>query len=207
MVTIVPVVEGDGDAAAFPELLVRILWGKFNRYDVSVAQGKTNVVKANSKDKLVADPGRFLRHAQRKPGCGAILILVDADNECPVSLAKRLSQLCDEIGTSCPVQIVCTRRSYESWFLASLDTIKGLHGISDTASLSRDAEDVPNPKDWITDQMPDGRTYKETTHQAPFSRVIDLDLAHRNSRSFRRLCHAVEQLLTALDAPSANSSS
>ncbi len=65
MVMIVPVVEGDGDAAAFPELLIRILGEKFNRYDVSVARGKTKVVKANSRDKLESDPGRFLRHAQR----------------------------------------------------------------------------------------------------------------------------------------------
>ena len=203
MVTIVPVVEGDGDAAALPELLVRILGERFNRYDVLVAQGKTKVVKANGKDKLETDPGRFLQHAQKKPGCGAILILVDADDECPVSLAKRLSQLCDQIGTSCPVQIVCARRSYESWFLASLDTIKGQHGIPDSASLSSDAEDVPNPKNWITDQMPNGRIYKETTHQTSLSKVIDLELAHRNSRSFRRLCHAVEQLLADLDSPSA----
>ena len=207
MLTIVPVVEGDGDATAFPELLVRILQERYSRYDVLIACGKTKVVKANSRDKLEVNLDRFLRHAQRKPGCGAILVLVDADNDCPVELAQRLSQRCDEIGSSRPVRIVYARRSYESWFIASLDTIKGMHGIPDTAALSRDAEDVPSPKDWITNQMPSGQAYKETTHQASFSKAIDLELAHRNSRSFRRLCHAVEQLLAALDAPPANNPS
>ena len=201
MVTIVPVVEGDGDASAFPELLARILWEKYNRYDVSVALGKTKVVKANSRQKLENKLDNFLKHAQNKPGCEAILILVDADNDCPVTLAQRLTQRCDEIGTSCPVQILCAYRAYESWFLASLNTIKGRHGIPDTAALSRDAEDVPNPKRWLSDQMPRGQAYKETTHQASLSRVIDLDLAHRNSRSFRRLCHALEQLLATVDIP------
>ena len=176
MVTIVPVVEGDGDASAFPELLARILWEKYNRYDVSVALGKTKVVKANSRQKLENKLDNFLKHAQNKPGCEAILILVDADNDCPVTLAQRLTQRCDEIGTSCPVQIVCAHRTYESWFLASLNTVKGRHGIPDTAALSRDAEDVPNPKRWLSDQMPRGQAYKETTHQASLSRVIDLDL-------------------------------
>ena len=66
MLTIVPVVEGDGDAAAFPELLVRILHDKYNRYDVSVAQGKTKVVKANSRQKLENKLDKFLKHAQNK---------------------------------------------------------------------------------------------------------------------------------------------
>ena len=203
MLTIVPVVEGDGDAAALPGLLVRILQEKYNRYDVLVAQGRTKVVNANSRQKLEKKLDKFLGHAQNKPKCGAILILVDADTDCPVAFAKRLSQRCNEIGTKYPVQVVCARRSYESWFLASLNTIKGLHGISKTAALVRNPEDVPNPKQWLGDQMPAGQAYKETTHQASLSGAIDLDLAHQNSRSFRRLCHALEQLLSAIDTLSA----
>lgn len=199
MFTIVPVVEGDGDAAAFPELLVRILHEKYNRYDVFVAQGKTKVVKANGKQNLEKKLDRFLRHAQNKPECGAILILVDADINCPVTLAKQLSQRCDQIGTTCPVQIVCAHRSYETWFLASLNTIKGLHGIPNTADLSDDPEAVGNPKQWLSDQMPSGQAYKETIHQVSLSRVIDLDLAQQNSRSFRRLCHALELLLSTIE--------
>ena len=195
MLTIVPVVEGDGDVAALPELLVRILQEKYNRYDVFVLQGKTAVVKTNGRQNLEKKLDKFLRHAQNKPNCGAILILVDADIDCPVTLAQQLSQRCDQIGTKCPVQIVCAYRSYESWFLASLNTIKGQHGIPNTASLVNDPESVLNPKQWLGDQMPSGQAYKETTHQVPLSRAIDLDLAHRNSRSFRRLCHALEQLL------------
>ena len=202
MRTIVPVVEGDGDAAALPELLVRILRERYGRYDVSVAQGRTRVVKANGRPNLEKKLDRFLKHAQNKPGCEAILILVDADVDCPVAFANQLSQRCDQVGTKSPVRIVCAHRSYESWFLASLCTIRGLHGIPDTAALSGDPEAVPNPKPWLSDQMPSGQAYKETTHQAPLSRAIDLNLAYRNSRSFRRLCHALKQLLATIDAPS-----
>ena len=174
MLTIVPLVEGDGDADALPELLVRILHEKYNRYDVLVAQGKTKVVKANGRSNLEKKLHRFLAHAQKKPKCGAILILVDADIDCPVKLGEDISQRRTQIGTKYPVQIVCARRSYESWFLASLNTIKGLHGIPTTTTLSGEPEAVPNPKQWLSNQMPSGQAYKETLHQASFSRAIVL---------------------------------
>ena len=203
MPTIVPVVEGDGDVAALPGLLARILLENNNRPDVLVAQGKSGVVKANGRPNLANKLDKFLQHAQNKPDCDAILVLLDADNDCPVDLGQRLSQRSEQIGTKCPVRIVCARRSYESWFLASLDTVKGKSVIPDTAALSGDAETVPNPKQWITALLPQGQAYKETTHQAAISSFIDLDLAHKNSRSFRRLCHALEQLLDAIDSPTA----
>lgn len=190
-----PIVEGDGDAAALPELLVRIIQERYGRFDVYVAQGKSKVVKANSRDKLESSLDKFLLHAQKKPGCGAILILLDADTDCPVTLAQTLAERCAQIGSKYPVEIVCADRSYESWLLASLQTIVGMHGIPESSALSRSAEEVPNPKAWLSSQMPSGQTYKETTHQASLSRAIDLEMAHINSRSFRRLCHAVEQLL------------
>ena len=198
MISIVPVVEGDGDASALPELLNRIISTKFNRYDIVVAEGKSKVVKANGLDKLKNKLEKFLLHAQNKPKCGAILILVDADTECPVTLAQHFSQRCEQIGARYPIQVVCAYRTYESWFLASLDTIRGNHGIASTAVLPCDAENVPSPKQWLTRQMPAGQAYKETTHQASLSQKIDLDLAYRNSRSFRRLCHAIEQLLEVM---------
>ena len=203
MPTIVPVVGGDGDVAALPGLLARILLENNNRPDVLVAQGKSGVVKANGRPNLVNKLDKFLQHAQNKPDCDAILVLLDADNDCPVDLGQQLSQRSEQIGTKCPVRIVCARRSYESWFLASLDTVKGKSVIPDTAALSGDAEAVPNPKQWITALLPQGQAYKETTHQAAISSFIDLDLAHKNSRSFRRLCHALEQLLDAIDSPTA----
>ena len=100
-----------------------------------------------------------------------------------------------------PVEIVCAHWSYESWFLASLETIKGQRGISEAAALSLDAEDIQNPKQWLTNQMPDGQAYKETLHQASLSSFIDIEITYHNSRSFRRLCHALELLLDRTSSP------
>jgi hypothetical protein len=201
MTTIIPVVEGPGDVAALPELLGRILLERFNRTDVIVAQGKSRVVTANGRQKLESKLENFLQHAQNKPECDAILVLLDADDDCPVNLAQGILKRCEQLGLTSPVEIVCAHREYESWFLASLDTIKGQRGVPDTAALSQDAEDVQNPKQWITDKMPPGQAYKETTHQASLTQHIDLGMAHNNSRSFRRLCHALELLLDRTSSP------
>ena len=88
MLTIVPVVEGDGDADALPELLVRILQEKYERYDVAVLRGKTKVVKANGRQNLEKKLDKFLGHAQNKPECAAILVVVDADEDCPVKIGS-----------------------------------------------------------------------------------------------------------------------
>ncbi len=201
MTTIIPVVEGVGDATALPGLLGRILLERYNRPDIMVAQGRTNVVTANGRQKLESKLENFLQHAQNKPECDAILILLDTDGDCPVALAQRLLQRCEHMGLMRPLEIVCAHWSYESWFLASLDTIKGQRGISDTAALTQDAEDIPNPKHWLTNQMPHGQAYKETLHQASLSSFIDIEMAYHNSRSFRRLCHALELLLDSTSSP------
>ena len=65
--------------------------------------------------------------------------------------------------------------------------------------MTASVEDIANPKKWLSDQMPSGMAYKETTHQASFTSSVDLDMAYQNSRSFRRLCHALEQLVHAMD--------
>ena len=198
MATIVPVVEGPGDTVALPQLLGRILSQINNRPDVMVAQGKTSVVTAHNRSNLEKYLEKFLGHALNKPDCAAILILVDADDDCPVTVSQQLTQRCEQIGTTIPIQVVYAHREYESWFLASLDSIRGRHGIPETASLTGEFEVVANPKKWLSDRMPTGQAYKETTHQASFSSAIDLDLARQNSRSFRRLCHALEQLVEGI---------
>ena len=199
MPMIVPVVEGDGEVSALPPLLLRILLQLHCRPDVSITQGKRGVVNARGRSKLEKDLEKYLLHAQNKRDCGAILVLADADDDCPVTKFHEMSQRCEQSGITVPVQVVYAHREYESWFLASLNTIRGTHNIPETATLTRDVEPIADPKKWLSDQMPHGMAYKETAHQASFTSSMDLDMAYQNSRSFRRLCHALEQLVDAMD--------
>ncbi len=156
------------------------------------------MVNAQNRANLEKKLEKFLAHAQNKPDCAAVLVLVDADNDCPVTEAKKLSKRCQEAVVSVPVQVVYAHREFESWLLASIESIRGNHGISENAFLQVDVEAVSNPKKWITDQMPHGMAYKETTHQAALAGQINLNLARMRSRSFQRLCHALEQLVAGI---------
>ena len=138
MLSIVPVVEGDGETRAFPLLLRRLLHEKYKRFNLAAGQAVT----ARGRSKLLTDFEKFIRYAEGKPGCGAILVLLDADEDCPIELATRLSIKCNLFGVVMPVAIVCAKREYEAWFLASLETIKGHHGIPVEASFSGDAEEM-----------------------------------------------------------------
>jgi hypothetical protein len=195
MLSIVPVVEGDGEFAAIPLLLRRILYEKYNLYNFDVGQP----VNTRGGSKLVNEFEKFLRHAQGKPECGAILVLLNSDDGCPKELAANLAARCNQTGVGKPVAIVCATREYEAWFLASLETIRGNSGIPESASFSGNAETLREVKEWLTQQMPQGQAYKPTLHQASLTQRMDLELAHANSRSFQRLCHAVEQLVDVID--------
>lgn len=198
MLSIVPIVEGPGDVAALPILLRRLLSERYNRYDVEIANPKPT----GGSGKLIKELERFLAYAATTPDCGSILVLIDADDKCPKELADSLASRSKELGLDKPTAVVCAKREYETWFLASLDTIKGKGraAISDTASFTGEIESFGGVKGWLSDQMPPDRTYKETTDQPSLTSFIDLSLAHANSRSFRRLCHAVEELLDAMDS-------
>ncbi|HMY75917.1 MAG TPA: DUF4276 family protein, partial [Blastocatellia bacterium] len=173
------------------------------RYDVQVAvpknaHGRSNLQKPDGLE-------RFLKHAWKERECGAVLILLDAEGECPVTIARDFSRRAAALGLLHPVVIVCARRMYEAWFLASLETIAGKDLAGRTALLdvplpASDVESISNPKSVLNDRFPKGRIYKETEDQEAMTRLLDTTLAKERSRSFRRLCHAVEQALKAIEA-------
>jgi hypothetical protein len=196
MLSIVPIVEGQGDVAALPILLRRLLHERYQRYEVEIAKPKN----AHGSGKLIKELERFLRLAAITPDCGAILVLIDPDDKCPKELAESLASQSKALGLGKPTEIVFAKCEYETWFLASLDTIRGRAAISETASFTGEIESLRGVKEWLGKQMPPDRTYKETADQPTLTPFIDLSLAHANSRSFRRLCHAVEQLLAAMDS-------
>lgn len=192
MPKLVPIVEGDGEVMAVPVLLYKLLHA-MNRYDLQVAppknaHGRHNLQKPNGLEK-------FVKHAWKERECGAIVILLDAEEECPVDVIKDFFKRVTALGVLHPVVIVCAKRMYETWLLASSETI----GLPIESTLAKDPESVKNPKRLFNEHFPPGRIYKETEDQVAMTNKLDTALAKERSRSFRRLCHALEQAIEALD--------
>ncbi len=201
MPKIVPIVEGNGEVEAVPALLSKLL-AEMQRFDIYVG----DIANAHGCGNLIRPGGveRFVGNACTKRDCGAILILMDADKQCPVELAMSLSERVGAMGVRLPVTIVIAKCEYEAWFLASLETIAGQEfegrpGLPARLTYSGDVETVVGAKSWISQNLPKGRIYKETLDQLAMTRLIDTDKARERSRSFRRLCHALEEIVTAID--------
>jgi len=192
---ILPIAEGYGEVEALLLLMQRIVYDKLRRSGVKIstamnAHGKTNLTKPHGVEKYMA--------LARNEGASAVLLLLDADDDTACVLACELQARVAVLNLPFPVAIVCADREYESWFLAGAASLAGRWGLP--SDLCPPEAPVRNPKRWLTDNMLDISPYKATTHQVRMTKELDLDVVETGSRSFRRLLHAVEELLDAMDA-------
>jgi hypothetical protein len=120
--------------------------------------------------------------------CACVLVLFDLDDDCPAGVAPCVADRIRQRGSwPFSVVVVCAHREYESWFLASLDTIHASQTYAGNPESLRDA------KGWLRRRF----GYKETRDQADYTRGLDIARATARSRSFRRLCHAFQQIQSA----------
>ena len=122
--------------------------------------------------------------------CAALLILLDMDDDCPKqkgpALAERIRAM-EKLPFT--VVIVCATREYEAWFLASLESIHVGHTYPDNP------EDIRAAKGWLKRQF----GYQEARDQSAYTQALDIVLAWDRSRSFQRLYHAFEQIVSAFE--------
>jgi len=128
---------------------------------------------------------RAIRYHKKYEDCAALLVLLDMDNDCPkekaLEIVNRIRAM-EKLDFS--TAVVCARREYESWFLASLETIQ------DTV-YPAEPEERRDAKGWLSKEF----GYKPTRHQAIYTQKLDLSLATMRSRSFRRMYHAVSEIV------------
>lgn len=143
----------------------------------------------------------MVRLAALNPDCAAILLLFDADDDCPVECAERVRQWAKDAAGSLPCEVVIACREYESWFLASIESLRGYKGISAQAEAPAVVESKRNAKGALEAFMPAGSSYSPTIDQTPMSQRFEMSMAYRRSRSFRKMVKAVGDLLRQLDQP------
>lgn len=190
MTTLICIVEGEGEVQAVRSLLHKVIgWESY----VDIPRPKN----ANGRNNLLKEGGleRFLKLARTEPQCDGVLVLIDADEDCAANLAKDLAARAERLHLPFPVAIVCAKCEYEAWFLASLEAIRGSCDISHDARFEGNVEEIQGPKGWLTRQMPRGTIYRETHHQVRMTEQLEPELVREKSRSFRRLEHAIQELI------------
>ncbi len=182
----VSIVEGHGEVRALPNLLRRIAAWKLPDEYIDLA----TPIRVQ-KDRFLNRPEEFARcmllaRAKAEDG-GKVLLLLDADDDCPKIKGAELLQRARDVVPDRPVSVVLANREFEAWFIASASSLDGVRGFAlQPEDAGVDAESPRNAKGWMAARMPS--SYGETTDQPAFAAQMDLALAYERSRSFRKLC-------------------
>ena len=191
--TVQAIVEGHGEVSAVPALLRRIA--------SEVSPGLVVEIPRPirmPRNKLVqqGELERAVEFASRKAGAGGcVLIVLDADRDCPAELAP---QLLARAVAACPgrdIRTVLAKAEYEAWFLAAAGSLAGQRGLDEILEPPDNPEAIRGAKGWLSATMPRGRGYRETIDQPAFTATFDMAAARQSSPSFDKLWRDVESLL------------
>lgn len=190
--TIVPIVEGQGEVAAVRTLIHRIAEavapGTYVDVPRPIRVRRNLVVKPEELERrvrLAADKGG---------GDGRILVLLDADTDCPAELGPALLARAESAQSDRKMAVVLAKAEYEAWFVAAAESLVSPRGLRPGVTAPTDPESVASPKKWIGDRMAAARRYSPTTHQPAFTARFDLESA-RSAPSFDKMWRSLESLL------------
>lgn len=190
---LIAIVEGYGEVTAVPVLLHRIA------REVAPDQRVVVAEPVRASRSMIVQPQvleNYMEIAARRVGVGGgILVLLDADRDCPAELAPALLSRAASAAPHHPVAVVLAKTEYEAWFLASAASLGGSAGLPRDFTAPPDPEAVRDAKGRIGIHLP-SRTYRPTKHQAALTRALDFDLA-RAAPSFDKLWREVAKLIAA----------
>ena len=189
-----PIVEGYGEVQAVPVLLRR-LRDECEAFGIDV----NRPIRA-TRSQLVREDTlkQRVNLALLQEHCGAILIIFDADDDCPKELAPVIQQWANEESGLVSSAVVIANREYEAWFLASIESLRGQRGIRDDAVSHPNPESPRAAKYALEERMTEGASYSETVDQPALTALFEMERAYASCRSFRRLTGAFGLLVTAL---------
>jgi hypothetical protein len=168
---VAPIVEGHGDVGAVPVLLRRL---------DSALQVKTPVRFPRSRLLIDDHLSRAARIAAANiRGPGAVLLIIDADEDCAARLVPNLEQRLRGMLPHVPCRVVLPVREFEAWIVGG-----------DPAYLNENPDESGDLKGRIRTRL---GTYSETVDQPRLIATADLELLAARSRSFRRLQKVVAE--------------
>lgn len=190
------IVEGHGDRDSAPILFRRVV--EQVDLDLSYRLRFHHPIRV-SRDRLTKrdELERAVNLACRKvrPG-GCVLLLIDADTDCPAELGPELlRRACAECG-DIPIAVAIAKAEFENWFIAAAESIRGEVGLSGELECPLNPEGIGGAKEWLTRHMSPGETYSETLHQARLASVFDLEAA-RQSDSFDKCFREIVRVARA----------
>lgn len=188
---IVPIVEGQSEVRAIGILTRRVLHD-LRAFDVEVARPfrvkRNRIVRSGEVERSVIQAQRT------RPGASAIMIVLDADVDCPASLSQELRDRASS-ETSLVVSVVLPTLEIEAWILAGIETLRGHRGIRGDASPPDDPEAIRDAKGALSQLMEGSRGYVATDDMSALFAAIDLDRVASRAPSFDKFRREVAVLV------------
>jgi hypothetical protein len=209
--------EGQGDEAALPVLVRKLLRDKDPAGNVFVDRDlirDSNPVRWDREQKR-PDFTRWLARvniAARRGNVAGIIAVYDGDaptfppgsgtSFCARDAARTMAQAAVEAGAgkifSLAVVFACVE--FESWIVAGIESLAGKRFHDGRPALppglrfpAGDSES--HGKRWLEQHIP---AYRPAQHQSVLTDLLDIDIVRaKNLRSFRRLEHAIQQVIDA----------
>jgi hypothetical protein len=127
---------------------------------------------------------------------GGVFVVIDSDNDCPAHLGPELLKRVRSARADLPSAVVLAKREFESWFLASAESLRGYSSLPGDLESPDHPEEIPGAKEWLRKRMQTG-AYASTVDQASLTLKFDLTLARR-ADSFDKCYREITNLLEVL---------
>ncbi len=201
---IAPVVEGQTEQGCLERLLHRV-W-----CELLAQPERLQVLEPfrGQRDALVHPDGKVLTasvqkaflklHAKVRKDADArslLLILLDAEGDCPATLAPRLLTVARAaLPPDSSVACVLPKRMLENWIVAGSATLAGVNGLPNSLPPPTNPEDCGG-SGWLSAQLRSvnqGRKYTKTADAKVFVAGMDLQGCRSTAPSFDKLCRELE---------------
>lgn len=154
---------------------------------------RTSKLKLIQSAELARTVDLAVRILKTKPSVGdpeLILILLDADHDLPCLLGPKLLDMARAGRSDIDIACVVVNVEYETWFIASAQSLGNYLDLSRDDHLPDDPENRRLGKAWIKRRF---RKYSETADQPAMTRVMDLAQCRLRSPSFDKLCRDLQR--------------
>jgi hypothetical protein len=200
---IAPIVEGQTEQGCVEPLLHRIwveLLHQPERLQVvePFRSQRDTLVHANGQVLTDGIQKAFLKLQQKKRKDAEaqllLLILLDAEGDCPATLGPRLLQTARLARSDADIACVLAKRELENWFKAAAASLAGMCGLPNDLSVPANPEEGSGDA-WLTRQIQRQdrrRKYTKPADAVELARRMDLQLCRDHSPSFDKLCRELE---------------
>lgn len=195
MASIFPIVEGHGEVSAVPLLIRRILHEEFGNFGCSILAPYRLARSKICKFDVDLEKAVRLGGLKLADEAGGVVIIADADDDCPADLQEKFMDFYNEHGFNFPVSFILANKEYEAWMIACGENMRNHGWVRDDAPSHDNPENIRDAKGFFCREiLVEEKIYSETVDQIKFTAQIDLRVTFEKCRSFRKFVKEIGDL-------------